>query len=134
MNGKGQELERRETQVPAQVERAEPTTVYAPDVDICEATDAFTIVADMPGVDEKTVEIDVEQNTLTLRGRLALETPAECTLSHREYRSGSYERAFTLGNEVDRSGVKATMRDGVLRLHLPKVKEAQLRRIPVQVG
>jgi len=87
----------------------------------------------MPGVDEKSVDIDLDRNVLTIRGQSALVSPAGYTCTYREYRTGNYERQFTLGTEIDRSGVTATARNGVLRLTLPKVKEAQPRKIPVQL-
>jgi len=130
---KTQELEKVEKRVPA-APAQEPTVTVLPDVDVCESDTAFTIIADMPGVSENTVEVDLDRNVLTLRGRPALETPKECAIAYREYRSSSYERVFTLGDGVDRTGVKATVKDGVLRLHLPKAKEAQPQRVPVQVG
>jgi len=114
---------------------AQPQATLIPNVDIIESEHEFTLVADMPGVDKDGLEIDLERNTLTVRGHVVAATPGDkYQLSHREYRVGSYERAFTLGNEIDRDKVKATVKDGVLTLILPKAEHAQPRRISVKAG
>jgi HSP20 family molecular chaperone IbpA len=108
--------------------------VYMPSVDIRETSDGFVIEADMPGVAQEGVDIDLERNRLTLRGKIEVPIREGYTLSHGEFRTGNYERAFTLGNEIDRENVKAVLTNGVLRLELPKVKEMQPRRITVAAG
>jgi len=128
------ELQKREQTAPERAEQRDDRPVYMPNVDIIEREDAYVIMADMPGADEKNVEVDLERNVLTIRGRYADEAPEGYELTYREYRGGDYERQFTLGVEIDREGVEASIRDGVLRLVLPKVKEAQPRRIEVKAG
>lgn len=128
------ELQKREQTAPERVEQRENRPVYVPDVDIVEREDAYVIAADMPGADQKNVEVDIDRNVLTIRGRYAVDAPDGYELTYREYRGGDYERQFTLGAEIDREGVEASIRDGVLRLVLPKVKEAQPRRIEVKAG
>jgi len=118
--------------VPAKVERPRETPVFVPPVDIKETAVDVTVIADMPGIDEKSVHIDLDKNILTIRGTFAVETPAGCTLIHQEYQSGDYERAFTLGEQIDRAGIQATVRNGVLRVVLPKAKEVQPKRIVVK--
>jgi HSP20 family molecular chaperone IbpA len=108
--------------------------VYTPSVDIRETSDGFIIEADMPGVAQEGVDIDLERNRLTLHGKIEVPIREGYTLSHGEFRKGNYERAFTLGNEIDRENVKAVLTNGVLRLELPKVKEMQPRRIAVAAG
>jgi len=120
--------------VPAQVERPRETPVFAPAVDIKEMESEVTVIADMPGIDEKSVHVDLDKNILTIRGTFAVETPADCSLAHREYQSGDYERAFTLGEQIDRAGIQATVRNGVLVLVLPKAKEVEPKRIAVAAG
>jgi HSP20 family molecular chaperone IbpA len=88
----------------------------------------------MPGVDETSVKIDLEGSELTIRGTFALEPPAGYSLTYQEYGSGDYERSFTLGDTIDREGIQAVVKDGVLRLTLPKAKEAQPKRIAVNAG
>lgn len=115
-------------------ERAHETPVFTPRVDIRETEAEIVLMADMPGVDETNVSIDIEGSELAIRGAFVPEGPDGYTLSHREYGNGDYERAFTLGDTIDRSGIKATVKDGVLRLVLPKSKEVQPKRIAVKAG
>jgi len=128
------QLQKRRKEALDRPETKERVPVYTPTVDIFERDGDYVIVADVPGVDKDGVEIDLDRNVLTLRARPAIESPAGYDLKYREYRSADFERMFTLGNEIDRGSVEATIRDGVLRLILPKVKEAKPRRITVQAG
>jgi len=127
-------MTKRESQAPVPSERAPQTTVYTPRVDIRETDAEVLLVADMPGVDEGSVHIDLEGSELTIRGKAVPKAPEGFSLTYGEYESGDYERAFTLADTIDREGIRATVRDGVLRLTLPKAKEAQARRIPVTSG
>jgi len=92
------------------------------------------LVADMPGVDETSVSIDLEGSELTIRGTFLPKAPDGYSLTYQEYGSGDFERSFTLGDTIDRDGIKAEVKDGILRLTLPKAKEAQPRRIAVKAG
>jgi HSP20 family protein len=106
--------------------------VFTPRADIFETAESIVVVADMPGVDEGTVDITLEKNILTIDGRVEPVHPEGYRLSHREYEVGSYSRAFALSDEVAREGIQATVRSGVLRLTLPKAGPARARKIPVQ--
>jgi HSP20 family molecular chaperone IbpA len=121
-------------QAPSRAEHAEDTPVFVPRVDIRETEAAVLLVADMPGVDETSVNIDLEGSELTIKGGYLPKAPEGYTATYREYRSGNYERTFTLGDTIDRDGIKATVSNGVLRLTLPKAKEAQPKRIAVKAG
>jgi len=125
---------KREAQTPATTERAEQTPVFVPRVDIRETDTEVVLVADMPGVDETSVSIDLEGSELTLRGKFLPKAPAGYSLTYEEYESGDYERSFTLGDTIDRDGIKAAVKDGILRLTLPKAKETQPKRIEVKAG
>jgi HSP20 family protein len=127
-------MTRSEAQVPASLERTRERPVFAPRVDIRETESAILLVADMPGVDESSVNIDLEGSELTLRGSFVPAAPEGYSLSYQEYASGDYERVFTLGNTIDRRGIEAVVKDGVLRLTLPKSSEAQPKRIAVKAG
>ena len=129
-----QELRKRETEAPAKVERSDETPVFVPPVDIRESESQVVLLADMPGVDEKHVDIDLEGDVLTLRGQYRENAPEGHAITYREYRAGNYERSFTLGSDIDREAVSAVMKDGVLRLTLPKAKAAQPKRINVKAG
>lgn len=108
--------------------------IYTPPADVFETADTIEVVADMPGVDESSMEITLERNVLTLDGHTAVNDPQAMTLSYSEYEAGNYHRAFTLSDEIARDGIEATMKNGVLRLRLPKAGPAKARRIEVQNG
>ena len=128
------DVTKREAETPAATAGTQDIPVFSPRVDVSETTEAVILVADMPGVDETSVSVDLDKNVLTVAGRFGLHTPEGYTLMYQEYGSGNYERSFTLGNEIDRSGIEAKVKDGVLRLTLPKAQEAQPRRITVMAG
>jgi len=125
---------RNKSQAPAKAERAEQTPLFTPRVDIRETESDVVLVADMPGVDESSVSIDLEGSELAVRGTFVPKAPDGYSLTYQEYGSGDYERTFTLGDTIDRNAIEAVVKDGVLRLTLPKAKEAQPRRIAVKAG
>jgi len=127
-------MAKREPQAPAPAERAEETAVYMPRVDIRETENEVVLIADVPGVDETSVSIDLDGSELAIRGKFVPKTPEGYQLTYREYDSGDYERTFALGDSIDRGGIEAVVRDGVLRLTLPKAKEVQPKRIAVKAG
>ena len=129
-----QQLSKREG-APAPATRSpEARPVFAPRVDIWETGTDVLLTADMPGVDETSVHVDVEGDTLTLSGSLVSDPSAGLSPTYRERPSGNYERAFTLGTEIDRGGIQAKVKDGVLRLVLPKAKESRAKHIEVLAG
>jgi HSP20 family molecular chaperone IbpA len=71
---------------------------------------------------------------LTINGYVELEQPEGLNLAYAEYQVGDYQRAFTLSDQIDREGIEAVVKDGVLRLYLPKVTEAQRRKIAIKAG
>ena len=124
-----QAQEKQELQTQAESTRNVP--IYIPPVDICESADALTVIADMPGVSPDSVDIDLKENQLTIRGTVTLEGDGEHVLL-REYGIGDYYRQFALGKEIDQSKIEASMKDGVLTLTLPKVEVAKPRKISVK--
>jgi HSP20 family protein len=108
--------------------------VFRPDVDILERGDAYLIYADLPGVDDKHVRVDLDKGVLSLEADLATAPEEAWEPIHTEYRFGSFHREFRLSEEIDTAGVSASMRDGVLELRLPKTEKHQPRRIAVQAG
>lgn len=115
-------------------ERTRDCQCYAPRADIFETETNFTILVDMPGVDDDSVDITLEKNTLSIRGYVDLESPQDYTLSYAEYGVGDYERSFVLSNEIDRDKIEATVKNGVLRLFLPKLAGATTRKIEVKAA
>jgi HSP20 family protein len=114
------------------VARREPV-VLSPAVDIMETDKEVFLLADMPGVNEKNVDIDLHGNSLTIKGKREDAVTMDLELSRAEYQPlYSYERQFTIGDAIDQEKIAAVMKDGVLRLTLPKVKELAPRRIEVK--
>lgn len=119
---------------PGQVGTAESTKdrqSFSPRADVFETGDHIVVVADMPGVGEKDVDITLEKNILTIQGRVNRPDREGYQLAYGEVCDGDYERSFALSDGVDRDGIEATVSNGVLRLTLPKSKEAAARKIKV---
>jgi HSP20 family protein len=127
-------LHKQESVIPHGTERIQARKVYVPQVDILETEQALLLVSDVPGVVEGGVDITVEKNILTIKGKVQGEVPAGYKLSYEEYGVGDYERSFTLPNEIDREGIQATIKDGVLKLTLPKAKQAVTKKVTVAAG
>lgn len=127
------ELEVREKQE-LQGEQTRPGPVFRPDTDILERSDAYVLYADLPGVDEGSVDVRLERGVLTIDAGLATLPSEDWRPLHTEYRLGRYHREFKISDEIDVGGVAAKMRNGVLELHLPKSAEQQPRNIPIQAG
>jgi HSP20 family molecular chaperone IbpA len=126
-------LQQADTQTGEVMERRRGANrVFKPRADIFETAESIVVVADMPGVDEGSVDITLEKNILTIDGRVEPDRHEGYRLGHREYEVGNYSRAFALSDEVDREGIEATVKNGVLRLTLPKAGPARARKIPVQ--
>jgi HSP20 family protein len=108
---------------------------FVPGVDIAETAEAFVMRADLPGVEQKDVKVSLMGDTLTIRGERRQETQdkdGNWLRCERAY--GIFERSFTLGAPVQGDQVKASYKDGVLEVRVPKAQEARLREIEVKVG
>jgi HSP20 family protein len=108
--------------------------IYTPSVDIIERKNDILLIADMPGVDETGLDITLEKRDLTIYGKVDAEIPEKHMLVSSEYGIGDYQRSFTLSDEVDTEKIQATIKNGVLRLVLPKADSAKTRKIPVTAG
>jgi len=115
-------------------ERIRNVKTFVPRVDIFENKDSLFLVADMPGVDEGTVDIELEKNVLTINGRVENGRIKDAALMYSEYEIGDYERVFTLSDEIDRDKIVATVKNGVLRLELPKAEKVKPKKIEVQAA
>ena len=102
-----------------------------PHVDIVESEENVTIVADMPGVDENSVDITLEKNVLSISGSVEYDELDNFTPAYTEFESDSYQRNFTLSNSIDRENISATVKNGVLNLVLPKLGPAKAQKISV---
>ena len=126
------EIQKKEAGVPESGERTRACRIYSPQVDIIERKDDIIVMADMPGGDENSVDITLEKNVLTIYGKVEADIPKDHTLSVSEYGIGDYQRVFTLSDEVDSDNIQATVKNGVLKLIMPKAAPAKTRKIPVQ--
>src|SRR2546426_2439533 len=129
-----QELTTHEKQELKQGEQTRPGRTYIPDVDIYETTDSLWLWADMPGIDENSLEVNVADGVLSIEGQVALQDYDNLTPVYTEYNIGNYARRFTLSNEIDSERIKARMNNGVLELELPKAERAKPRRITVSAA
>lgn len=112
-------------------ERTRNVPVFIPAVDIFETEHDLTLLADMPGVPIGSIDIDLDGEQLTIRGAVP-QQESEGRLLLREYAVGDFYRQFTLSNDIDREKIQASMKDGVLKLVLPKAEAAKPRKITVQ--
>ena len=124
--------EKQEIASPA--EQTRPGLLFSPNVDIFETDQQLTLLADLPGVNQKDLTIDLRDNILTISGDVEpFEGPKEKDILI-EYEIGKYYRQFTLSEVIDQSRIDAQLKDGVLRLTLPKVEKAAPRTISVTAG
>lgn len=111
----------------------ETEATYVPDVDISEDVERVLLVADMPGVDQTSVNVTVENNVLTIEGQARVVKPeGGYELVGQEYGVGRYRRDFTLSDAVSADGVKARMQNGVLEVTIPKREVAKSRKIKIE--
>jgi len=110
----------------------EPQPAYTPPIDIHEGADGLTLEADLPGATERNLHIHLEDNVLNLYAKIDSPAPEGARLVHEEYRLGDYHRSFILSDEVDRDRITADLKNGVLRLFLPKADRARTRRIEIK--
>lgn len=129
-----QDIDVRPKQELGGAESTRPGRIFSPSVDIFETDEAISVLADMPGVRAEGLSIDLRDSVLTIDGRVSeAQREGEQTLV-REYETGGFHREFRLTELIDQSRIDATLRDGVLRLTLPKAEAARPRRIEVRQG
>ena len=120
---------KQEVSTPEQTSQA---PVFTPSVDIFETEQEITLLADLPGVKPEHMNIDLNDDVLTLSGDIEpLENPDEDDIMV-EYEVGRYYRQFTLSEIIDQNKIEANLSDGVLRLRLPKAEKAQPKKIEVK--
>ncbi len=125
------EMEKRPETASGTVERIRSGRVYRPNVDICESDDELTLFADMPGTSSDGIEINFENGTLAIHGKVEARQQGRESLL-REYGIGDFYRSFQVDESVASDRISAEYADGVLILHLPKVEAAKPRKIAVQ--
>ena len=134
MAEKTMEVQKEEVTTPDGAERTRECQCFVPRADIYEVDDQLVIVMDVPGANESSIDIVLEKNILTVNTYLEPVAPEGYGLAYAEYEVGDYQRSFKLSDDIDREKIEATIRDGVLRLYLPKSKESRTRKIGVKVA
>jgi HSP20 family protein len=107
---------------------------FLPDVDIYETKDSLWLTADMPGVDEKSVQVHLNDGVLTVEAGVSLDDYQNVEPVYSEYRVGNYKRRFSLSNEIDVERIQGKMVNGVLHLELPKAAKAKPRQISISAA
>jgi HSP20 family protein len=124
-----------EIDVPQKQETRDEVTragrTYVPQVDIYETKEGLWLWADMPGVDEQSLDVHLDNGVLTIEGQVDVKDYENTTPLYTEYNVGNYVRRFTLSNDVDSDRIVARMQHGVLALEIPKAERAKPRRIAV---
>ena len=111
------------------------TTNFAPPVDVYEDEHSITLKIEVPGIDEKDIDVRIENNTLAVHGERKFEKEEKEENFHRvERQYGSFTRSFTLPSTVDPDQVRANYDKGILRISLAKKAEAKPKQIKVNVG
>lgn len=105
-----------------------------PPVDVFEDEHAITLLADLPGVAREQLQVRVDGDSLLLEATASTGGPEDMQLVYGEAQCPNYRRQFTLSRELDAGRIEAQLRNGVLRLTIPKAEEAKPRRITVQGG
>ncbi len=135
MTAQEQEMMKREEQaVSGEARRVDRRPVYSPATDVYEQEGSFVLVMDMPGVTDKDVELQLEDDVLNIRAGIKEQELEGYELLYGEFRPADYERSFTLSSDIDRDKIKASVKNGVLRVELPKTEKLKPRKIEVKAG
>ncbi|SRR5271165_5971394 len=122
---------REKKELVAKEEKTVPGRYFVPYADICETEEALTVVLEMPGVEKKDLDVNVEKDVLRVDGRIDFSKYKDMEPVYAEYNVGHYARSFALGSAVDQERIGANLEDGVLTLTLQKAKHAQPRKIAI---
>jgi HSP20 family protein len=120
------------TEVVSSAEETKPGPIFTPAVDIFETDNELILLADLPGIKAKDLTIDLREGVLALSTQMEVEEATSEVGILREYQTGNYYRKFNLSDVIDQSRIEAQLKDGVLRLTLPKVEAAAPRKIEVR--
>jgi HSP20 family protein len=130
---KSQELSVQEKkELVSKEETTVPARYYIQNTDIYETDDALTVVMEIPGVEKKDIDVNIENDVLRVEGRIDFAKYEGLEPLYTEYNVGHFARAFTLSNKIDQQQITAQLDDGILTLTLKKAKEAMPRRIAIK--
>jgi len=127
-------FEKQPAKEPAESEWTKNLKVFTPKVDIYETPATMVLIADVPGVDENSVEVILDKNVLTIHGTVGQTEAKGRRIYYAEYDVGDYQRTFTLSEEVDRENIEASVKNGVLRVVLHKAAPVQAKKIAIKAG
>lgn len=113
---------------------AAETSALLPPVDIVEDENGITVKADLPGVSKDNLSIRVDGDTLTIEGSVTLGEAQKMEAVYAEIRVAQYRRSFVLSRDLDTERIDASMKNGVLTMHVPKREQAKPRRIAVKAA
>ena len=117
-----------------EVQTREPETVLRTPVDIFEDTEGITLLADMPGVSKDSLNVQVDKDSLIVEGDARIDMPEGMEALYADVRSTRYRRSFALSGELETDRIDASLKDGVLRVRIPKRAEARPRKIEIRAG
>jgi HSP20 family protein len=121
----------RKREVETRQESTMPARVFMPVTDIFETDQALTLTLELPGVAKDRVEVRVENDVLTIEGRIDFAPYETLRPVYTEYNIGNYTRTFQLSSKIEQEGISAALKDGVMTLILPKAEKAKPRKITV---
>lgn len=117
---------------PMREEGTRPGPVYRPDADILERAEEYLVLIDLPGADEQSVQVRFDKDVLTIEASPTATTPDPAwTPRHVEYQPGAYAREFRIADGIEVEAIRASLKNGVLELHLPKTGRRRPRTIQV---
>jgi HSP20 family protein len=119
-------------QLASKEEKTVPSRYFVPNTDIYETDEALTLVMEIPGVEKKDLDVQLENDVLRVEGRIDFSKYEGLEPVYAEYNVGHFVRSFTLSNKVDQEGIRAELAEGLLTLTLQKAKSAAQRRIEVR--
>lgn len=129
------EIQKQQEGAPSEdLERTRSRRAFIPRADIYETNNEIIVLADIPGANEQNVDITLEKNVLTIVAYIDPTRSGNYDIAYAEYEEGDYQRSFRLSDEIDRDQIEASVKDGVLRLRLPKSQEAAARKITVKAN
>jgi HSP20 family protein len=131
-SARAQDRDRDRAQARPAAAPAPERVLFTPPIDIYDGDEGLVLIADLPGVSLDSLDLQVQDNKLSLLGRVPHAAPENARLIHKEYDEGDFLRSFILSEEVDHERITAKLNNGVLEVVLPRAAKSPPRRIQVQ--
>ena len=131
---KEMEIQKEELPLAEEAERTRDCQCFVPRADIYETDDQLVIVADVAGANEDSIDMTLDKDILTINAYVEPEVFEGYAPAFAEYEVGDYQRNFRISDEIEREGISAAIKDGVLRIYLPKASEELMRKISVKAA